>query len=89
MNKQQAMEHLRELKGCFEEFTFVETKEEDIEALNIAIECLRRETAPEVPVQEQPLVNINKLRIKNNLKPIPNGNYDIIAIKQSCKKYSD
>lgn len=44
--------------------------------------CSREEeTAQEVPVQEQHIVNINKLRIKNGLEPITYGNQDIISIK--------
>lgn len=35
-------------------------------------------TAPEVPVQEQQIMNINGLRIQNGLKPIPNSDFDFI-----------
>ncbi|MBN1055708.1 hypothetical protein DVW05_10175 [Clostridium botulinum] len=37
--------------------------------------------ALEVPVQEQPKININQLRSKNALDPISNGDIDFIAIK--------
>lgn len=39
------------------------------------------ETALEVPVQEQRLVNINKLRKKHGLDPIQGGDKDFISTK--------
>ncbi|MDU4852863.1 MAG: hypothetical protein E6X72_00515 [Clostridioides difficile] len=41
----------------------------------------KKETAPEVPVQEQYPININKLRKENGLEPIENGDIDFIPIK--------
>lgn len=38
-----------------------------------------KEAAQEVPVQEQPSVNINRLRVKNGLEPIPNAGIDFIS----------
>ncbi|MEG0133373.1 MAG: hypothetical protein RR891_07475 [Clostridium sp.] len=52
MNKIQAMEHLEKLKADCEEFTSIETKEEDLEALVVAIAALE-ETNQGAPVQEQ------------------------------------
>jgi hypothetical protein len=37
--------------------------------------------AQEVPVQEQPSININQLRKDNGLKPIPNGDSELITIR--------
>ncbi|AQS04173.1 hypothetical protein [Clostridium beijerinckii] len=42
---------------------------------------LEKKTAQEVPVQEQYRVHINKLRVKNGLEPITNGNQEITSIK--------
>lgn len=39
----------------------------------------KNETAQEAPVQEQPKININRLRAENGLKPIPNGDSDFIS----------
>lgn len=38
----------------------------------------KKETAQEVPVQEQQLININELRKQYGLKPIYEGNEDLI-----------
>lgn len=40
----------------------------------------KKETAPEVPVQEQYQININKRRKENVLESIENGNIDFIPI---------
>lgn len=45
-------------------------------------ECLEI-TAPEVPVQEQSQININKLRVENGLEAIPNGEHNFISTKLS------
>jgi hypothetical protein len=42
---------------------------------------IEKETAQEVPVQEQSSININELRIKHGLEPIPDCDYDLIPIK--------
>lgn len=44
---------------------------------------LKKETAQEVPVQEQPSVNINRLRVENGLKPILNGDACFIPLKDN------
>lgn len=41
----------------------------------------KKEAAHEVPVQGQQPVNINKLREKHGLKPIYEGNKDVIPTK--------
>ena len=38
----------------------------------------KKETAQEVPVQEQQLININELRKQYGLKPIYEGNEELI-----------
>lgn len=58
MNKREAIAHLEELKNDFKEYVSIETKEKDVQALEVAIVALK-ETAQEVPFQEQ-LININK-----------------------------
>lgn len=45
------------------------------------MEETKKETAPEVPVQEQEKININKLRIEHGLQAIPNCDEDIIPTK--------
>lgn len=49
--------------------------------LNMDIEELKK-TAPEMRVQEQDIININKIRIKHGLIPIPSGKVDLISTKQ-------
>lgn len=56
MNKREAIAHLEELKNDFKEYVSIETKEKDVQALEVAIAGLK-ETAQEVPIQEQ-LVNL-------------------------------
>lgn len=80
MNKIEALKHLKELRASCVSFESIETKDEDVEALDIAIKALK-ETAQEVPVQEQPHININQLRVKNGLEPIPNGDIELISTK--------
>lgn len=52
MNKREAIAHLEELKNDFKEYVSIETQEKDVQALEIVLEALK-ETAQEVPVQEQ------------------------------------
>lgn len=69
MNKIDALKHLEELKSSCELFESIETKKEDVEALDIAIKALK-ETAQEVPVQEQPVkvkIKISNISDLNNL----------------------
>lgn len=42
----------------------------------------KKETAPELILQEQKAININKLRVENGLAPISNGNSDFISKEQ-------
>lgn len=51
------------------------------QALNMEIEELKK-TAPERLFQEQDIININKMRIKHGLKPIPSGEIGLISTKQ-------
>lgn len=44
-----------------------------------------KRTALEVPVQEQSSININQLRIKNGLNPIPNGDIDLVTQSLMCR----
>lgn len=46
----------------------------------------KKETAHEVQVQEQPLININQLRVENGLGPIKGGDNDFISIIDKNKK---
>lgn len=58
MDKKEAIAHLEELKNDFNEYVSIETNIKDVQALEIALVALK-ETAQEVPVQEQ-LSTINK-----------------------------
>lgn len=42
-----------------------------------------KKDAPEVPVQEQEIININEIRLEHGLEPIPYGDIDFTPIKQS------
>jgi hypothetical protein len=42
------------------------------------VEIVKEMTAPEVPVQERPQININKLRVQNGLEPILSGETNFI-----------
>ena len=53
MNKIDILKQLKDLRDTCKEYNMIEVNEKDIEALSIAIDLLK-ETAPEVPVQEQP-----------------------------------
>lgn len=49
---------------------------------------IKKGAVPEIPVQEQSeIININKLRIKNGLGPIPNVDKDLISISEIVEKY--
>ncbi len=52
MNKKEAIEQLESFISDCKEFVSVEPTEKDVQALEIAIAALK-ETAPEVPVQDQ------------------------------------
>lgn len=52
MNKIDILKQLKDLRDTCKEYNMIEVNEKDIEALSIAIDLLK-ETAPEVPVQEQ------------------------------------
>lgn len=52
MNKIDVLKQLKDLRDTCKEYNMIEVNEKDIEALSIAIDLLK-ETAPEVPVQEQ------------------------------------
>lgn len=52
MNIKEAIAHLEELKNNFKEYVSIETKEKDVQALEVSIATLK-ETAQEVPVQGQ------------------------------------
>lgn len=52
MNKREAIAYLEKLKEDCKEFVSIETKKGDVQALELAISALK-ETAQEVPVQEQ------------------------------------
>jgi len=41
----------------------------------------KKEAVPEVSVQEQPSININKLRIKSGLEPIQGRDVDLVSVK--------
>ena len=58
MNKKEAISQLESFISDCKEFVSVEPTENDVQALEVAIAALK-ETAPEVPVQEQ-LIEINR-----------------------------
>ncbi|MGN2369288.1 hypothetical protein ACTFJW_04410 [Clostridium cagae] len=59
----------------------VDTYVDDSISIIQAVMKEENKAALEVPVQEQPKININQLRSKNGLDPISNGDIDFIAIK--------
>ena len=63
MNKKEALNQLKSLHYDLEHFQEIESKEEDVKALEYAINELEK-TAQEVPVQEQLILNINGFKIK-------------------------
>lgn len=84
MNKREAIAHLEELKNDFKEYVSIETQEKDVQALEVAIAALK-ETAQEVPVQEQLSVTI-QVKDKELLKEkIENINYLINKLNFELK----
>jgi hydroxymethylpyrimidine pyrophosphatase-like HAD family hydrolase len=64
---------LRQYKFLFEEIEDrLKAEQNDLMLTKI------KEIDQEAPVQEQPKININKLRVENGLKPISSGDIDFI-----------
>lgn len=62
MNKEQALLILKDMLGDYKDNNFMK----DRQALEYAIKELER-TAPEVPVQEQYVININSSSVSNEI----------------------
>lgn len=68
-------------------FDYILDKVEDCykKEVEMAIKEFLKETALEVPVQEQHSISINQLRIQNGLNPISNGNADFLLVLKEKK----
>lgn len=78
MKKNEAIKRLEELRELAEEFENIEVKDYDVQALDFAIATLK-ETAPEIPVQEQDHLHSLSLKEGENFQ-LKLDNFNLIGI---------